>query len=279
MSTRASERAGRRGRAGGALLALAACAAAAVPALAAEESEPNDTEATATTLRSGRSYEAKISRLDDAAAQRPGDVDFFALDAAAGPVDIAYTALQEQGSCFGPEARLIDADGATLGATHPPKGETGHIRYTAPADAVLYVRVQAYHIDSCPAPISYRLRADFTEAIHGGDIDGFVVDAKHRQKQRGKRIEVSLAVGAAERIHAIATGTVRAGRKQVKLRRDAASVEAGRRGRLVLVARGRPAKQVATAIAEHGRAKAKITVAATDSAGDSSSRRLRIELR
>lgn len=246
---------------------------AAAPALA-DDFEPNDSQDVAAKLQSGRSYVADIGRLDDAVNQRPGDVDWYSLNAAAGPVDVAYTALQDEGSCFGPELRLLDGAGDTLGTAQPAKGNTDHIRYDAAADGVLYLRVQQYQIDSCAAPIRYRVRAEFTEASGGPGIAGLEVKAKKSQKQHGKRIRVKVEVGAAEPIDATATGRVKAGGRRIKLRGDAAAISAGDDAKLTLTAKGRAARRIAAALDDRKKVVATVDLTATDGDGDERTKRL-----
>lgn len=270
----------------GVVLAALATGLAAVPvAFAADDFEPNDSQARATKMQPGKTYDADIDKLDDAATQTKGDVDWYSLNAAAGQVDIAYKALQDQGSCFAAEARLMDAAGQTLGTAQPPKGETEHIKHTASADGLLYLRVQQYQIDSCTAPIPYSLTADFTAASGGGGggdsgIDGLKIKAKKAQKQKGKRIQVKVEVGAAEAIDAAAKGSVQLGKRKIKLSKDAAAPGAGQTAKLVLTVKSKAkSKQIAKAIDEGKRVGANLEVAAEDGDGNGQAKSLVIRLR
>ncbi len=269
----------------GAVVGLLASVAVAGPVLAADQFEPNDSQAKATKLQPGKTYEGDIDKLDDAITQTKGDVDWYSLNAAAGKIDVAYTALQTQGSCFGPEARLLDAAGTNLGTAQPAKGDTEHIRYTATADGVLYLRVQQYQIDTCNAPMPYLLEPDFTAAQGGGggggnnSIDGLKIKAKDTQRQSGNKVKVKLKVGAAEAIDIAAKGTVKAGKKRVKLSKTVAAVAAGKTVKLVLSARGKAAKRIIAAIDDGKKVKAKVKVAVADSEGARAAQGLTITLR
>ncbi len=271
----------------GVLLAALATGLAAVPvAFAADDFEPNDSQARATKMQPGKTYDADIDTLDDASTQTKGDVDWYSLNAAAGPIDIAYKALQDQGSCFAAEARLMDAAGQTLGTAQPPKGETEHIKHTASADGLLYLRVQQYQIDSCTAPIPYSLSADFTAASGGGGgggdsgIDGLKIKAKRTQKQKGKRIQVKVQIGAAEAIDAAAKGSIKLGKRKIKLSKDAAAPGAGETAKLVLTVNSRAkSRQIAKAIDEGKRVGANLEVAAEDGDGNGQAKSLVIRLR
>lgn len=265
----------------GALCAL--CAALAPSALAADQFEPNDSQAKATKMKPGKTYEADIDKLDDAINQNKGDVDWYSLNAAAGQISIAYTALQTQSSCFGPEARLIDASGQTLGTAQPAKGNTERIKYTAPADAVLYLRVQQYQIDTCNAPMPYRLAPEFTEATGGGgggSIQGLKIKAKKTQRQKGKRIKVKVKVGADEPIETAAKGTIKLGKKRIRLTKDAAAPGAGTTATLTLsVKRRATSKKIVKAIAKGKRVVADVEVAAEDADDNGRAKSLLIRLR
>lgn len=270
----------------GALLAALATALATAPAAlaAGDDFEPNDSQAKATKMQPGKTYDADIDKLDDAATQTKGDVDWYSLNAAAGQIDVAYTALQDQGSCFAAEARLMDAAGKTLGTAQPAKGDTEHIKYTASSDGLLYLRVQQYQIDSCTAPIPYSLSADFTAASGGGGgdsgIDGLKIKAKKTQKQKGKRIRVKVQIGAAEAIDAAAKGSIQLGKRKIKLSKDAAAPGAGETAKLTLTVKSKAkSRQISKAIDKGKRVLANVEAAAEDGANNGQAKSLVIRLR
>jgi hypothetical protein len=134
--------------AGVVLLCLATAPATAAPY------EPNDTQETATgPLLGGLAYSAAIESLYNPDSGAPGDIDWYVFYTS-GPakLDIAYENLQQSGSCFGPEARLLDPSGNTLGFGHPARNKTDHIVYEAPAAGQFFLRVKGYHIEPCPPP-------------------------------------------------------------------------------------------------------------------------------
>lgn len=283
MSREELRRHGRLPTFGGLIAVAAVSAAAALPASAADEFEGNDSQSKATKMQPGKTYDADIDKLDDAVTQTKGDVDWYSLDAAAGQVDIAYTALQDQSGCFAAEARLLDAGGKNLGTAQPAKGDTEHIKYNAPTDGLLYLRVQQYQIDSCDAPIPYRLEPEFTAASGGGGdngaIDGLELRVKKSQKQRGNKVQVKLRVGAAEDIAVAAKGGVKAGKKNFKLSKVATTVAAGKTSKLALSTKGRSAKRIISAIADGQRVKAKLKIAIADTEGNAEAVGLSTKLR
>jgi hypothetical protein len=143
------------GRLGIAAVALAFFVGSAV-ATAAGPYEPNDTPETATRgITDGATYSAAIERVDqDYDANQ--DVDWYVFNTGrAGTFTVSYTNLQEQGNCFGPEARLLSLDGQLLGVAQPRRNETERIEYTGSAPAQYFLRVKPYQLEPCPPPEPY----------------------------------------------------------------------------------------------------------------------------
>jgi hypothetical protein len=266
-----------------ALLLCVLAGALAASALAAGDAyEPNDSKANAKPLQDGKTYDADIDHLDDAEAQVPGDVDWYRLNVGDdGQVDVAFTALQDQGDCFGPEARLLDSQDNLLGVAQPPRGETEHIKYMAPGPGALFLKVKPYQVDACPAPTPYRFTADFPLASPPQDktVERPRLNARKVQRQSGERVSVSLHTGAGERVDAGARGRVRVGKRFFSLGKDEGQAAKNQTVRLELSAGGRAARKVMKALDAGKTLKAKLSVKLTDAAGNRVVLRTSVQLR
>lgn len=250
---------------------VAASACFAATALAApDDLEPNDSQANAKNVRSGVTYDANIDRLDDAQDQIPADVDWYELRVGAGQVEIAYTALQEQGGCFGPEARLFDSDGDLLGVAQPPRNGTERIRHQSPGDATLYLRVAVYQIDPCPAETEYRFVPEFNAQAGAPDraVEDPKLKARKVQRQDGGRVSAKVRAGAGEPVDLTARGSVRLGGKRLRLVKDIGSAGAGRSAKLELFASAKVSKKLENSLDAGKKPKVKIVVILTDRAGN-----------
>ena len=101
------------------------------------------------------------------------------------------------------------------------------------------------------------------------EFSGASLSAKKKQKQKGKKVKVVVSAGAAEPATASTSGTVKLGKKRLNLAVVTAGIEAGTTAKLKLKPKGKRAtKKIAKALAKGKKAKASVTVAFTDTAGN-----------
>jgi hypothetical protein len=110
-------------------------------------------------------------------------------------------------------------------------------------------------------------------------VDGSV-SAKATQEQNGRKIVVKATVNGAEALTALATGKIRAGKDSYALKPLTKSVAAGTPAILKLKpAKAKDGGEIAAALDDGKKAKAKLTVELTDAAGNLTSEALSVKLK
>ena len=100
-------------------------------------------------------------------------------------------------------------------------------------------------------------------------VDDAETSIKKTQKQKGKKIKVTLDVSAGEAVDVLATGKVKAGKKSYGLKQAATDLTAGETETLTLKPNGKKAtKKIVKFLAKGKKAKANLTAVFTDAAGN-----------
>ena len=194
----------------------------------------------------------------------------------------------------GPAAgATINTDSASFGFSSNQPGST----FQCSLDSAAYA--------SCSSPKSYSSLPDGAHsfAVRATDPAGntdptpasrsFVVDttppdtsvdgkatAKKKQKQKGKKIVVKVKVKAKEDLTAKANGKVKVKKKTYKLKPQSNSVSEGDKKTLKLKPKKRKyAKKIVKALKKGKKAKAKLTVKLTDEAGNTKTKKLKVQLK
>lgn len=118
-------------------------------------------------------------------------------------------------------------------------------------------------------------------AVELGDarVDGAEVDAKRKQRTKGKKVVVTVEVTAAEDVTAVASGTVKVGKKKLALGEVSRSVVAGQDEKVKLKPGKGGARKVSKALGSGRKAKASVTVEFTDAAGNAVSLPAKVTLK
>jgi len=100
-------------------------------------------------------------------------------------------------------------------------------------------------------------------------LEGASAKSKKTQKQKGKKIKVQVKIGADEPVDAVASGSVKAGKKSYPLKKASGSAGGGETTTLTLKPKSKKAgKKIAKVLASGKKAKAKLSVLFTDGAGN-----------
>ncbi|MFN8150773.1 MAG: right-handed parallel beta-helix repeat-containing protein [Solirubrobacterales bacterium] len=105
--------------------------------------------------------------------------------------------------------------------------------------------------------------------LQDSSLDGAQLQAKKKQKVKGRKVVIAVKAGAGEAATATAAGTVKLGKKKLGLAGTSAAVGAGERATLKLKPASKKAtKKILKALKKGKKAKASVTVTFRDAAGN-----------
>jgi DNA-binding beta-propeller fold protein YncE len=121
-------------------------------------------------------------------------------------------------------------------------------------------------------------------SIHQVDIDSVVdgasLSAKKTQKQKGKKIAVTVKLGAAEAVHVVANGKIKIAKKSYALKKLTKSLAAGGTATVKLkLKKTADAAKVAAALRQGTKVTASPVAKFTDDAGNSTAKRKTVRLK
>ena len=139
-------------------------------------------------------------------------------------------------------------------------------------------------------PRTVRTKFDLPAGSDGTDIGsaelfdnalrGDKLKAKKSQKQKGRKVVVTVKAGASDQVRLTATGTVKAGGKKVKLKKATKQVLDGRLIKLKLKPKSKSGSaKILRALGGGQTAKAKVTVVFADPAGNEAEKKARVKLK
>lgn len=111
-------------------------------------------------------------------------------------------------------------------------------------------------------------------------LDGATVKVKKKQAQKGKKVVITVEVGATEDVQAAASGKVKSAKKNVKLKKVTKIVAGGTTAKLKLKPKNKKATKTILKVLDDGKkAKASLTVTLNDPAGNATTKKPKVTLK